>query len=52
MTMTPRFVYATYRTRDAAELALESMFAEGLVCEGERPSIEKRRGRYAITLQC
>lgn len=45
-----RYVYSWHKTRAKAEDVLESYFAEGLVCEGEHPLIEKRKGWYAITL--
>ena len=56
--MQARFDYATYKSRERAELALEDMFATGDVFECEGPEIEKRRvlrngdfvNRYFITL--
>jgi hypothetical protein len=40
------FEYSRHATRDAAEDALASYFAEGIICEGERPKIERvRRGK-------
>lgn len=38
-----RYDYGFYKTREAAELALEDMYATGEVCEGERPRIEPPR---------
>lgn len=37
------YAYSIHKTRDAAELALESYFAEELVCKGERPFIKSER---------
>lgn len=45
-----RFTYATFKTYDAAERALEEMFANGDVFEAERPLIERRGNRHVITL--
>lgn len=51
-----RYYYSTgHKTREAAEMALEEMYALADVTEGERPLIEPytaRNGhrRYAITL--
>jgi hypothetical protein len=42
------FVYSSHRTREQAETALEDYFADGLICEGERPFIERRKGRYCV----
>jgi hypothetical protein len=43
MTMdTLYFVYSYHKTRERAEMALESYFAEDIVSPGERPRIEKR----------
>ena len=42
----PRFDYAgPYRTEQHAADELESMFAQGDVCEGERPQLEARKVR-------
>jgi hypothetical protein len=45
-----RYDYASYSTLAKAETALEDMFATGDVLPGEFPRIERRRGRYVITL--
>lgn len=37
-----RYDYATYRTLERANDALEDMFAAGEVCEGESPRVERR----------
>ncbi len=42
-----RYDYATYKTLERAELALEDMFATGDACEGEQPRIEHRTGKTA-----
>ena len=55
-----RYDYAgPYRSMERADAALEHMFADGTVCEGERPDIEtrlirregKRVTRFYITLR-
>jgi len=38
-----RFVYSHHRTKQQAEAALEDYFASGQVCEGERPTIVRKR---------
>ena len=38
-----RFAYAIYRTKERAQGALDDMFANGEVCEGEHPTIEPQR---------
>jgi hypothetical protein len=52
---TLRFIYSCHKDYDTAADALESYFAEGLVCEGEQPHIETRPSyqagrRYVVTL--
>lgn len=44
------FAYSYHRTIEAAQIALENYFAEGIICEGERPRIEwcAARKRYAV----
>ena len=42
------FVYSTHSTRERAELALESYFAEDIITESERPKIEKHGKYYAV----
>ena len=37
------FIYSTHRTRDAANEALETYFANGEICEAERPYIATQR---------
>lgn len=37
------FVYSQHKTMDAAERALEGYYANGEICEAERPYIETRR---------
>lgn len=44
------YVYATYKSRERAEAALEDMFAAGEVSPGEFPKIEKSGARWAIKL--
>jgi hypothetical protein len=49
----PRFVYAAYKSLDAAENALFDMFASGDVFPSEKPKIEKRttpKRQWVITL--
>ena len=45
-----RYVCGTFRTRDAAECELENMWASGEGSHTEHPEIERRHGRYVITL--
>lgn len=46
-----RFNYAgPYKTRDAAERALEDCYASGEVSLGERPMVEFMANRYYVTL--
>lgn len=45
------FVYSTHKTREAAEMALEDYFAEGIVSLGEGPKIERRGSRWAVMFQ-
>jgi hypothetical protein len=37
------FAYSVHKTREAAEQALENYFANGEICEAERPRIETQR---------
>lgn len=47
-----RYTYAGgFKSRAAAEMALEGMFAAGEVSEGERPKVEKIGGKWAVTLE-
>lgn len=43
--MSYRYDLGSYPSREKAESVLEHMFADGEICEGERPEIEKRSGR-------
>jgi len=46
-----RFVYASgFKTRAKAEAFLEDLFATGEVFASEHPKVEKRGGRFVITL--
>lgn len=38
-----------YKTREAALNALEDMYAEGEVCEGERPVIQSYKNKDGAT---
>jgi hypothetical protein len=38
-----RFVYSHHTTLEKAQAALEHYFAAGEVCEGEHPTIERRK---------
>lgn len=49
--MLTSMTYATFRTYQAAEAALEEFFALGDICEGERPAIVARAGRFHIVLE-
>lgn len=40
-----RFPYATFRTKQAAEAALDDMWATGEVSDSDQPKIEKRKQR-------
>jgi hypothetical protein len=45
------FTYSgPHGTRARAELQLESLFASGDICEGERPLIVRRKRGWYITL--
>ena len=44
------YIYASFHTREAAELALEDMFARGEVFECELDGIRKRGNRWLILL--
>ena len=46
-----RYDYASFTTYAAADKALEHMFASGEVSEGEAPMIERRAGRFYITMR-
>lgn len=37
------FIYSTHKTQELAEAALESYYANGEICEAERPRIERQR---------
>lgn len=39
------YTYSRHASRIGAEIALENYFAEGTVCEGERPRIRYERGK-------
>ncbi len=39
------FEYARYATAERAHDALADMFADGIVCEGEHPRVERRGGK-------
>ena len=46
-----QFQYASYRTRERAEAALEDMFASGEIHETEHPRIvRKANGFFAIMI--
>jgi len=46
-----RFLYAgPYKTRERAEMSLEDMYANGDVCESERPKIEHVHKRYWVSV--
>lgn len=49
--MGARYEYGVYRSKAKAEAALEDMFADGEVSEGERPRIERKGNLYVITLE-
>lgn len=38
-----RFNYSAHRTREQAEQALEQYYGSGEVCEGEHPTIVRRK---------
>jgi len=42
------FAYSTHKTLDAAELALEDYFADGIICEAERPHIKRIGKRWCV----
>ena len=51
------FIYSVHATEAAARLALEGYFAEGLVCEAERPYIDQnmrapKGRRYRVMFPC
>ena len=37
------FIYAQFETKFQAEDALERYFANGIICESEKPYIERRK---------
>lgn len=45
-----RFVYASAKSREKIEAALEDCFASGEIVPAERPLIEKAAGRWIISL--
>ena len=42
------FIYSYHSTRARAEAALESYFAEDVICEGERPRIERHGKSWCV----
>lgn len=43
-----QFAYSWHASRENAEDALEEYFADGEVCEGEHPRIERRGDRWVV----